>query len=247
LAPEVYLSHLSGIRTATLMDVSRLKRLAAERAVDHIRGGMVVGLGTGSTVYYAIRRLGELVRAGLEVRCIPTSGETEELAREHGLPLADFSRVGQLDLVIDGADEVDPGCNLIKGGGGALLREKLVASAGRRVIITVDETKLVERLGTFPLPVEVIPFGWQVTLRRLEELGCRAALRLQAQGGKPFLTDNGNYIVDCRFGEIADPARLEQVIDAIPGVAECGLFIGLADEVIVGRGDGRVEEIPCPC
>ena len=227
------------------MDLSELKRLAGERAVDRICEGMVVGLGTGSTVYYAIRRLGERVQAGLKVRCIPTSGETEKLAKEHRIPLIGFHQVEQLDLAIDGADEVDPGCNLIKGGGGALLREKLVASTSRRVIITVDETKLVERLGTSPLPVEVIPFGWQATLRRLEGLGCRAALR--EQGGKPFLTDNGNYIIDCRFGEITDPAQLEQAIDLIPGVAECGLFIGLADEIIVGWRDGRVEEIPCPC
>jgi len=225
------------------MELSELKRLAGERAVDHVREGMVVGLGTGSTVYYAIQRLAERVRAGLKVRCIPTSHETEKLSRELGIPLADFSRVSDLNLVIDGADEVDPECNLIKGGGGALLREKLVASASRRVIIVVDETKLVEHLGASPLPVEVVPFGWQVTLKKLEGLGCKAALREQDR--KPFLTDNGNYIIDCRFGRIADPTGLEQELDRIPGVVECGLFIGLADLVIIGRREGKIDEISC--
>ncbi|MFQ6117409.1 MAG: ribose-5-phosphate isomerase RpiA [Candidatus Bipolaricaulia bacterium] len=226
------------------MDISKLKRLAGERAVDYVAEGMVVGLGTGSTVYYAIRKLGERVQAGLEVRCIPTSRETEELARKLGIPLADLPQVGRLDLTIDGADEVDSECNLIKGGGGALLREKLVASASKKYIITVDETKLKRYLGAFPLPVEVVPFGWQVTLKRLEGLGCRAALR--ERDGEPFLTDNGNYIIDCQIGRIADPAGLEREIDLIPGVAECGLFIGLADRIIVGREGGRVEELPCP-
>ena len=180
----------------------------------------------------------------MKVRCIPTSRETEGLARGLGLPLTDFSEVGELDLAIDGADEVDPKCNLIKGGGGALLREKIVASASSRVIIVVDETKLVDHLGAFPLPVEVLPFGWQRTLRRLERLGCKAALR--ERGGEPFLTDNGNYILDCRFGRIDDPPGLEQEIDLIPGVVESGLFLGLADLVLVGRREGMVEEIPCP-
>lgn len=226
------------------MDLSSLKRLAGERAAAYAKEGMAIGLGSGSTVYYAIQRLAERVRAGLNVRCIPTSSRTEELARELGLPLTDFSEVEELDLVIDGADEVDPRCNLIKGGGGALLREKIVASASRRVIIVVDETKLVERLGAFPLPVEVLPFGWEATLRRLERLGCRAARR--EQDGRPFLTDNGNYILDCHFGEIADPARLEREIDLIPGVVESGLFIGLAERIIVGRAGETVEELVCP-
>jgi len=225
------------------MKLSELKRLAGERAVDYVKDGMAVGLGTGSTVYYAIKNLAERVQAGLKVRCIPTSRATEELARRLGIPLADLSQVRRLDLTIDGADEVGPECCLIKGGGGALLREKLVASASKEFIIVVDETKLVEHLGAFPLPVEIVPFGWRVTLRRLEGLGCEAALR--EQGGRPFTTDNGNYIIDCHFREIADPARLEQEIDLIPGVAECGLFIGLADRIIVGQEGNRVEELPC--
>ncbi|MCR4404141.1 MAG: ribose-5-phosphate isomerase RpiA [Candidatus Acetothermia bacterium] len=225
------------------MDLSQLKRLAGERAVDYVQSGMAVGLGSGSTVFYAIQRLAERVRAGLEVRCIPTSLVTERLARSLGLRLLDFSEVAELDLVIDGADEVDPNCNLVKGGGGALLREKVVAAAARRVVILVDETKLVGRLGAFPLPVEVLPFGWQVTLRRLERLGCRATLR--ERGGEPFLTDNGNFIIDCHFGEISAPAELEREIDLIPGVVESGLFLNLADLVLVGRREGIVEEITC--
>ena len=227
------------------MDLSELKRLAGERAVDYVQEGMVLGLGSGSTVYYAIQKLSERVQAGLKVRCIPTSSRTEELARELGLPLTDFSEVaeGELDLVIDGADEVDRECNLIKGGGGALLREKLVASAGRKVIIVVDETKLVDHLGVFPLPVEVVPFGWELTLRRLERLGCRPTRR--EGDGRPFLTDNGNYILDCAFGRIDDPARLEREIDLIPGVVESGLFLGLADLVLIGKKGRKVEELPC--
>jgi ribose 5-phosphate isomerase A len=226
------------------MDLSSLKRLAGERAIAYVKEGMAIGLGSGSTVYYAIQKLAERVRAGLRVRCIPTSRRTEELALSLGLTLTDFSEVAELDLVIDGADEVDPHCNLIKGGGGALLREKIVASAGKRVIIVVDETKLVERLGAFPLPVEVLPFGWEATLRRLERLGCRAVRR--EEDGQPFLTDNGNYILDCHFGEIADPTRLEREIDLIPGVVESGLFLGLAERIIVGRAGGTVEELVCP-
>lgn len=220
-----------------------MKRRAGERAVDSICGGMTIGLGTGSTVVYALQKLGERVEAGLKVRCVPTSRQTEELAQRLGLPLTDFSELDRLDLTIDGADEVDPRCNLIKGGGGALLREKIVASASREVIIVVDEPKLVEQLGTFPLPVEAAQFGWQMTLRKLEQVGCQATLRQQA--GRPFLTDNGNHIIDCGFGRIADPARLEQEIDRIPGVVECGLFIELADRILVGKGDGTVEEIFC--
>ncbi|MGQ9734050.1 MAG: ribose-5-phosphate isomerase RpiA [Candidatus Bipolaricaulia bacterium] len=226
------------------MDLSRLKRLAGEQAVIHVEEGMTIGLGSGSTVYYAIQKLAKRVQAGLKVRCIPTSLKTAELAGSLGLPLTDFSEVTELDLVIDGADEVDPHCNLIKGGGGALLREKIVASSSRRVIIVVDETKLVDHLGAFPLPVEVLPFGWQGTLRKLEQLGCRAVRR--EQDGKPFLTDNGNYILDCHFEEIADPAKLEREIDLIPGVVESGLFIGLAERIIVGRARGVAEELACP-
>ena len=225
------------------MEISELKRLAGERAADYVRDGMAVGLGTGSTVYFALLRLSERVRAGLKIRCVPTSRATEELARKLKLPLMEPALGEELDLVIDGADEVDPHCNLIKGGGGALLREKIVAAASRKLLIVVDETKLKEHLGGAPLPVEVVSFGWRATQRHLERLGCQAMRREQA--GEPFLTDNGNYIIDCYFGKIAEPAALEREIKLIPGVVECGLFVGLADKIIVGRRFGP-EELTCP-
>jgi len=216
------------------------KQLAAEHATTHVENDMIVGLGTGSTAYFAIVKLAERVAAGLEVRCIPTSESSARIARELKLPLTSFADVDHIDLTIDGADEVDPAFNLTKGGGGALLREKFVASASDIELIVVDESKLKERLGQFPLPVEVVPFGWQLTQRRLEALGCRAALRRDANG--PFSTDNENYILDCSFGRIEDPPELERKIAAICGVVECGIFTDLADRIIIGKSDGTVEE-----
>lgn len=216
------------------------KQLAAERATTHIEDHMVVGLGTGTTAYFAIVKLAKMVAAGLDVRCIPTSESSAGLAREQGIPLTTFAEVDHIDVTIDGADEVDPAFNLTKGGGGALLREKFVASASNIELIVVDESKLKERLGAFPLPVEVVPFGWQLTQRRLEALGCRARLRSGEAG--PFATDNGNYILDCSFGRIENPPALEQRITDICGIVECGIFTGLADRIIIGRSDGTVEE-----
>ncbi|MDF2662468.1 MAG: rpiA, partial [Paenibacillus sp.] len=170
------------------------KKIAGERAVDYVRDGMIVGLGTGSTVYWTLSRLGEKIKQGLSVQAVATSVQTESLAKEFGIALIPFSKVESIDLTIDGADEVDPEWNLVKGGGGALLREKIVADASKRLIIVADESKLVRHLGKFPLPVEVVKFGFEWTMRRLSGLGCSVKPRLS--GDNPFVTDNGNFIVD---------------------------------------------------
>ena len=215
------------------------KKIAASKAVEYVRDGMTLGLGTGSTAYWAIRGIGEMVKNGLSVRAIATSLQSDELARELNIPLVPFSEIDHIDLTIDGADEVDPAFNLIKGGGGALLREKIVASATRFYIIIVDQSKLVRQLGRFPLPVEVAPFGWELTMRRLKELGCTPHRRLA--GDHPFLTDNQHYILDCAFGAIADPAVLHRQISDITGVMEDGFFIGMADIVVAGSPEGDIK------
>jgi ribose 5-phosphate isomerase A len=218
------------------------KKLAAAKAVSYVRSGMTLGLGTGSTAYWAIQGIGEQVKEGLSVRAIATSIQSESLARELEIPIVPFSEIDHLDITIDGADEVDEELNLIKGGGGALLREKIVASATRFYIIIVDERKLVYQLGSFPLPVEVAPFGWELTFRRLEELG--GAPRMRMAGSAPFLTDNQHYILDTSFGLVSDPARLHERVSGITGVMEDGFFIHMADIVIAGleNGDTRVME-----
>ncbi|MBX6321369.1 MAG: ribose-5-phosphate isomerase RpiA [Rhodospirillaceae bacterium] len=227
-------------------DREALKRRAAERAVAEIRDGMVVGLGTGSTAALAVAALGERVRAGQRVCGIPTSERTAALAREAGVPLTGFNERPVVDLAFDGADEVERGTlNLIKGRGGALLREKIVAQAARRLVIVVDDSKLVDRLGErVALPVEVVPFGWQASAARLRGLGGAPSLRRDA-GGRPFLTDNGHYVLDCAFGPIPDPAALAAAIDAIAGVVESGLFLGMASAVVVA-GEGGVEVLEAP-
>ena len=217
------------------------KKIAGERAVDYVNHDMIVGLGTGSTAYFAIVSLADRIRReGLRIRCIPTSERSATLARELGIPLTSFAETLHIDVTIDGADEVDPAFNLVKGGGGALLREKFVASASHAELIIVDEGKLKRRLGAFPLPVEVVPFGWQLTQRRLQEIGCEAGFRSSDRG--PFVTDNGNYILDCSFKVIDDPPALEREIVGTCGVVECGLFTGLATRIIVGKSDGNLEE-----
>jgi ribose 5-phosphate isomerase A len=212
------------------------KKRAAEVAVKLVRDGQVLGLGTGSTTKYAIEALGRLVQDGLRVQGVPTPSATAALATSLGIPLIELNDASRIDLTIDGADEVDPAFNMIKGGGGALTREKLVAIASQHRAMLVDETKLVTALGeTRPLPVEVLPFCWVISARRLQELGCEPDLRLV--GGRPLLTDNGNYILDCAFPPISDPAGLEKSIKLLPGVVESGLFISLADTLIIGFDD----------
>jgi ribose 5-phosphate isomerase A len=203
---------------------------------------MVVGLGSGSTTAFAVEAVAARVASGLRVVVIPSSEATAALARQLGVPLTSFAEHRHIDVTIDGADQIERGTlDLIKGLGGALLREKIVASASDRMIVIVDETKLVDRLGPgTPLPVEIIPFGWQATLDRLSTLDCEP--RLRVVGDKPYTTDNGNYIIDCTMAEIPDPSALEARLCAIVGVVESGLFVGFASQVVVGR-PGRVEVI----
>jgi ribose 5-phosphate isomerase A len=218
------------------IETMNLKQSAGEKAVEFVRDGMIIGLGTGSTVYWTIRRLGASVKDGLKIRAVPTSANTENLCRESGIPLTDFSEVGELDLTIDGADEISPNLDLIKGGGGALLREKLVAAASKRLIIVADESKLVTNLGAFRLPVEVVPFGWQTTARRIENLDLKATRRLNE--AKPFLTDNGNYILDCACGKIENPAKLHSELKLLTGVVETGLFTKMASTAVIAGASG---------
>jgi ribose 5-phosphate isomerase A len=218
---------------------AREKQQAADRAVEYVQSGMVVGLGAGSTALFATRRIGQLLREGQlrDVVGVPCSRAIEAEARALGIPIT-LDPPGEVDLTIDGADEVDPDLNLIKGGGGALLHEKIVAQASLREIIIVDESKLSPALGThWPLPVEVIPFGWHSQRRFLESLGARITAR-QQRNGALFKSDQGNLIVDCAFGPIPQPAELAARLEARAGIVEHGLFIGMATEVIVAGANG---------
>ena len=214
------------------------KQRSAEAACEYVKDGMIVGLGTGSTAEFAVKKIGELVRNGLSIRGIPTSDATKILAEREGIPLIDFSETMFIDLTIDGADEIDANLNMIKGGGAALLREKIVASASREEIIIVSVSKLVQQLGAFPLPVEVIPFGWQVVFNQLESLQGNPELRLKQ--GQPSVTDQGNFIVDCHFRKIENPEQLEQHLNMIPGVVENGLFINLCTRMIMADGENII-------
>ncbi|MBJ6360371.1 ribose-5-phosphate isomerase RpiA [Paenibacillus sp. GCM10012307] len=212
------------------------KKIAAEAAVEFVQSGMTVGLGTGSTAYYAIHKIAERVKEGLHIRTVASSRQSEELALQLGIPVVPLSGIQEIDVSIDGADEVDANYNLIKGGGGALLREKILAAHSKQFVVIADESKQVDRLGKFPLPVEIVPFAFNLTLLKLKALGCEPVVRIA--DGNTFISDNGNYIVDCAFGTIEDPAALEQQINAIPGVVENGLFTGMASAVIIGYEDG---------
>jgi ribose 5-phosphate isomerase A len=230
-----------------LSPIDTAKFVAAKRAVEFVEDGMRVGLGTGSTAAWMVRCLGELVREdGLRVTGVPTSSRTADLARRVGIHVVSLDEAKWLDLTIDGADEVDPDLNLIKGGGGALLQEKIVATASDQMVVISDASKQVERLGAFPLPVEVVPFGWQTTkalveetLEGLEVLGHSATLRLN--GSAPFVTDEGNYIIDLHLQRIGNARQMSLVLNQIPGVVENGLFIDICDVLVTGHGDGRVE------
>lgn len=221
------------------------KEVSGRNAAELVEDGMVVGLGTGSTVAFTLERLAERIRSeGLALRGVPTSLDTETKARALGIPLVTLDEVESIDLTIDGADEVDRALNLTKGGGGALLREKVVAFASWQLVIVVGRDKLVERLGTtFLLPVEVVPFARPAVAREIRALGAEPILRM-GDAGKPYATDNGNQILDCRYPDgIEDPAEMERSLDRIPGIVETGLFVGLADLVVVGAADGSVERI----
>jgi ribose 5-phosphate isomerase A len=222
------------------MDRAEMKRAAASRAVAEVEDGMILGLGSGSTAAFAVEALAERVAKGLRIAGIPTSKATAALARQRGVPLTSFAEHRRIDLTIDGADEVERGTlHLIKGLGGALLHEKIVAAASARMIVVVDDSKLVDRLGTrAPLPVEIVAFGWQSVLDRLREAGVAPKLRTGKGENEPFVTDGGNYIADCTVTDISDPAGLEQRLAALVGVVESGLFVGLASRAIVGGPTG---------
>ena len=233
--------------SAPLSPIDQAKYAAARRAVEFVQDGMRVGLGTGSTAAWMVRRLAARVRdEGLRVTGVATSTRTAALAQELGIPLSTLDEVKWLDLTIDGADEVDPDLNLIKGGGAALLQEKIVATASDQMIVIADAAKQVATLGAFPLPVEVIQFGWQTTqaligemLTGLDVLDRTCALR--RTGDAPLVTDEGNYILDLHLKRIGDPRQLAMVLNQIPGVVENGLFIDICDVLIIGHGDGRVQ------
>lgn len=217
-------------------EIEQKKKRAGEKAIEFIKDGMIVGLGSGSTVYWMLKKLGELVSQGLNIKGIPSSIRTETWAKEFGVPLTDFSEVQKLDVAIDGADEVDPHFNLIKGGGGSLLREKIVDASSNKLIIIVDETKMVSELGAFPLPVEVVPFGWEVTAKQISQLGCTPTIRKINR--KTFISNNGNFILDCKFSHpIKDPNTLHKELKLLLGVVETGLFVKMTDIVIIGKKD----------
>jgi ribose 5-phosphate isomerase A len=219
------------------LEQEEMKRIAAEKAVELIEDGMIIGLGTGSTVKYALKKIGERVSKGLDIKGIPTSNHTKKLATEYKIPLTKLNEYEEIDLTIDGADEIDSDLNLIKGGGGALTREKIIAYHSKKVLIIADDSKVVKSLGIdFPLPVEVVKYAWKATKKSLEKFECVCTLRKIFDD--PFITDNGNYIIDCEFNRISEPDQLEQELNMIPGVVENGLFIGLADKAIVGSTQG---------
>ncbi len=230
-----------------LSPIDKAKFVAAKRAVDFVEDGMRVGLGTGSTAAWMVRCLGELVREeGLKIIGVPTSVRTADLARQVGIKVASLDEAKWLDLTIDGADEFDGNLNLIKGGGGALLQEKIVATASDQMIVIADVAKEVGTLGSFPLPVEVVPFGWQTTKALIEEtlvsldvLGRGTSLRMNLE--RPYVTDEGNFIIDLHLHRIGNPRQMALVLNQIPGVVENGLFIDICDIVVIGHGDGRVE------
>ncbi len=228
------------------------KKTAAAMALGHVKSGMTLGLGSGSTADWFVRLLGERLAEGdLDIACTATSKRTEALARECGIPLRALDDFDRLDLTVDGADEIDPSLDLIKGGGGCHLIEKIVAAASDTLVIIADESKLVPVLGAFPLPVEIATLGWGTTMRRLAEvMGDDVPLTRRktglAQGDEPFLTDEGNYVIDCRMGQIANATTLATALNAIPGVVEHGLFLGMASRALIGSADGSAREVIRP-
>jgi ribose 5-phosphate isomerase A len=217
------------------------KELAGRAAAKLVRDGDIVGLGTGSTAYFAVVAIGERVKSGLKITGIPTSDATAILARSLGIPLTTLDENPAIDITIDGADEIDPQLRLIKGGGGAMLREKIIASASKKMVVIADSSKIVRTLGRFPLPVEIIDFARAVLEKKITALGAITRRRTKPDG-TPFFTDEGHHILDCSFGKISDPPALARALNDLPGVVAHGLFIGLAKLVLVGRGTG-VEEL----
>ncbi len=225
----------------------RAKLTAGHKAIEtYLRNGLRIGLGSGTTSHWFVRALGEQVKEGLDVAGVPTSTATRDLAIKVGVPLLELNDVEELDLTIDGADEIDRHGRMIKGGGACLLWEKMVARISRRMVAVVDDGKVVEHIGRFPLPIEVIPYGWRSTERELRKVFARfghEGMPIRLRGGleKPVLTDSGNYILDCDLGRINDPDHLAPCFNEIPGVVEHGLFVGIANEIVIGHADGSGE------
>ncbi|HLX92101.1 MAG TPA: ribose-5-phosphate isomerase RpiA [Puia sp.] len=226
-----------------MLPQDELKQRAGVYAADFVTGGAPIGLGTGSTVSWLIDELARRVSQGLQLEIVPTSAQTAALAAAAGITVRSLDEIDRLSLTIDGADEIDPAGALIKGGGGALLQEKIVASASGELIIIADGSKLVKQLGKFPLPVEVITFGWHQTRDRILDTGFCVEARLRQKEGRNFVTDHGHFILDCYCGAIQDPSRVNTVMHLIPGVVETGLFINMATRAIIGYPDGKIEEI----
>jgi len=216
-----------------------IKKLVGTYAAQFVQQDSVIGLGTGSTVYWLLQELGNRVKQGLRFTAVPTSTQTLTIGRELGIQFTELNEVDELSITIDGADEADSQLQLIKGGGGALLQEKMVAAATKKLIIIADHTKIVDQLGKFPLPVEVIPFGWKQVQKHIAKLGCEKIV-LRNRNDKTFLTDNRHHILDCWFGKIENAASLNAALHNIPGVVETGLFINMASVVIAGYPDGQI-------
>ena len=234
---------IRGTRGVRQLNMNELKRQAAARALEEVRDGMSLGLGTGSTAKHFVELLGARVRAGMSIVGVPTSEATRADALRHGIRLSTLDQIDRLDLTVDGADEIGPGLSLVKGGGGALLREKIVAAASDRMIVIADDSKWVDVLGRFPLPVEVIPFGLAATRRALAKAFAEAGISGQmvlreSKDGHVFVTDGGHWIIDAHLGTIPDAPRLVTLLNAVPGVVEHGLFIGLAATAILAGADG---------
>lgn len=225
-----------------MLTKEEIKKLAAEQALQFVQPGMTIGVGTGSTVYWFIQALARLVQEGFVCRCVPTSNASNELAKQLGLPMLVLNDVTQIDVTIDGADEIDPLLRLIKGGGAALLQEKMVAAASDRLIIIADHSKFVQKLGAFPLPVEVIPYGWKQVQRHIQSVyKINTVLRMKNE--EALVTDHGHYILDCHYLQINDPQKLTVALNMIPGVVENGLFIKMATAAIIADENGKIKTI----
>ncbi len=223
-----------------MLTTEQIKMNVGRYAADLVPNDSIIGLGTGSTVYWLIQELGIRIQQGLVIKAVPTSATTKELADKAGIKIVELNEVNSLALTIDGADEIDPHFQLIKGGGGALLQEKMVAAASNKLIIIADENKYVEQLGHFPLPVEVIPSGWKQVQQKILSTGC-SSVTLRQKNDQSFITDNGHYILDCYYEKIINAAALNISLHLLPGVVETGLFINMADIVIIGYANGRIQ------